>query len=141
YDEGGIYKTTDGGKTWTDVSTGLPAPQYRGRIGIDIAQTNPKILYAFVDNYEPGRPPLPNETDAYGRPINEPRIKAAEVYRTDDGGQSWRKVSESNEFMTNHSGTYGWVFGQIRVDPTDENRVFTLGIGLNVSTDGGKTFA
>ncbi|HEY0872741.1 MAG TPA: hypothetical protein VGD94_04660 [Vicinamibacterales bacterium] len=141
YDEGGIFKTTDGGNTWTDASAGLPAPQYRGRIGIDIAQTNAKVLYAFVDNYEPGRPPQPNERDAYGRPINEARIKAAEVYRTDDGGTTWRKVSESNEFMTDHSGTYGWVFGQIRVDPSDENRVFTLGLGLNVSTDGGKTFA
>jgi photosystem II stability/assembly factor-like uncharacterized protein len=141
YSEGGVFKTTDGGKTWSDSSSGLPAPQFRGRIGIDIARSNPKVLYAFVDNYEPGRPPQENERDAYGRPINEARIKAAEVYRTDDAGATWRKVSESNEFMTRHSGTYGWVFGQIRVDPTNENRVFTLGLGLNVSTDGGRTFA
>jgi photosystem II stability/assembly factor-like uncharacterized protein len=141
YSEGGIYKTTDGGKTWTDASAGLPAPQYRGRIGIDIARSNPKVLYAFVDNYEPGRPPLPNERDAYQRPVNEPRIKAAEVYRSDDAGATWKKVSESNEFMTGHSGTYGWVFAQIRVDPKDENRIFTLGLGLNVSTNGGRTFA
>jgi photosystem II stability/assembly factor-like uncharacterized protein len=141
YNEGGVYKTTDGGKTWADAGTGLPAPQYRGRIGIDVARSNPKVLYAFVDNYEPGRPPLPNEHDAYERPVNEPRIKAAEVYRSDDAGESWQKVSPSNEFMTGHSGTYGWVFGQIRVDPNDENRIFTLGLGLNVSIDGGKTFA
>lgn len=141
YDEGGVFKTTDGGKTWTDASAGLPAPQFRGRIGIDIAQSNPQVLYAFVDNYEPGRPPQANERDAYGRPIQEARIKAAEVYRTDDGGATWKKVSESNPFMTNHSGTYGWVFGQVRVDPKDENTVFTMGLGLNVSTDGGKTFA
>ena len=141
YTEGGVFKTTDGGKTWTDVSAGLPAPQFRGRIGIDIARSNPKVLYAFVDNYEPGRPPQPNERDAYGRPVNESRIKAAEVYRTDDAGATWRKVSESNEFMTGHSGTYGWVFGQVRVDPTDENTVFTMGLRLNVSRDGGKTFA
>ena len=141
YTEGGVFKTTDGGKTWTDASAGLPAPQFRGRIGIDIAQTNPKVLYAFVDNYEPGRPAQEGELDAYGRPVNEARIKSAEVYRTDDAGATWRKVSESNEFMTRHSGTYGWVFGQIRVDPTNENRVFSLGLSLNVSTDGGKTFA
>src|SRR5688500_18715139 len=140
YGEGGVFKTTDGGKTWIDASAGLPAPQFRGRIGIDIARSNPKVLYALVDNYEPGRPALENERDAYGRPINESRIKAAEVYRTDDAGGSWKKVSDSGEFMTNHSGTYGWVFGQIRVDPANENRVFTLGLGLNVSTDGGKTF-
>jgi photosystem II stability/assembly factor-like uncharacterized protein len=141
YDEGGIFKTTDGGKTWAEANAGLPAARFRGRIGIDIAASNPKVLYAFVDNYEPGRPPQPNERDAYGRPIQEARIKAAEVYRTDDAGKSWRKVSESNEFMTRHSGTYGWVFGQIRVDPKDENTVYTLGLGLNVSKDGGKTFA
>jgi len=141
YSDGGVFKTTDGGKTWTGASAGLPAPQHRGRIGIDIALSNPKVLYAFVDNYEPGRPPQENERDAYGRPVQESRIKAAEVYRTDDAGASWKKVSESNEFMTRHSGTYGWVFGQVRVDPADENTVFTLGIGLNVSTDGGKTFA
>ena len=140
YNEGGVFKTTDGGKTWTNASVGLPAPQFRGRIGIDIARTNPKVLYALVDNYEPGRSPLENERDAYGRPINESRIKSAEVYRSDDAGANWKRVSDSGEFMTNHSGTYGWVFGQIRVDPTDENRVFSLGIGLNVSTDGGKTF-
>ena len=141
YNEGGIFKTTDGGRTWTDANRGLPAPEHRGRIGIDIARSNPKVLYAFVDNYEPGRPPQENERDAYGRPVSEARIKAAEVYRSDDAGATWRKVSESNEFMTGHSGTYGWVFGQVRVDPADENTVFTMGLRLNVSTDGGKTFA
>lgn len=141
YSEGGIFKTTDGGKTWTDASAGLPAPAFRGRIGIDVARSNPKVLYAFVDNYEPGTPAKEGDRDAYGRPIFEARIKAAEVYRTDDAGVSWKKVSDSNSFMTNHSGTYGWVFGQVRIDPADENTVFTLGLGLNVSTDGGKTFA
>jgi photosystem II stability/assembly factor-like uncharacterized protein len=141
YEESGVFKTMDGGATWTDVSSGLPAPQHRGRIGIDIARSNPKVLYALVDNYEPGRPPQENERDAYGRPISEARIKAAEVYRSDDAGATWRKASDSNEFMTNHSGTYGWVFGQIRVDPADENTVFTMGLRLNISTDGGKTFA
>jgi photosystem II stability/assembly factor-like uncharacterized protein len=43
--------------------------------------------------------------------------------------------------MRGHSGTYGWVFGQIRVDPTDENAIYTMGLGLHVSRDGGKTFA
>ncbi len=144
YDESGIWKTTDGGATWNEIDAGLPAAEFRGRIGIDIARSNPRVLYAFVDSYEPGRPPQPNERDAYGRPINESRIKAAEVYRTDDQGKTWRKVSGGtaamDQYMTGHSGTYGWVFGQIRVDPTDENRIYTLGLALNVSTDGGKTF-
>jgi photosystem II stability/assembly factor-like uncharacterized protein len=138
--ESGLWKTADAGNTWTAINEGLPAAQFRGRLGIDISRSNPNVLYAFLDNYEPGRPPREGERDAYGRPISEPRIKAAEIYRTDDKGKSWRKVSESNEHMTNHSGTYGWVFGQIRVDPTDENIVYSLGVGLNVSRDAGKTF-
>ena len=128
------------GNSWTEANDGLPAAQYRGRIGIDIARSNPNVLYAFVDNYEPGARRATGERDAYQRPILEARIKAAEIYRTDDKGAAWRKVSESNDFMSGHSGTYGWVFGQIRVDPTDENTIYTLGLGLNVSRDGGKTF-
>ena len=139
--ESGIWKTTDGGNTWVEAAAGLPAPQYRGRIGIDIARSSPSVLYAFVDNYEPGRPPREGERDSYERPIVEPRIKAAEIYRTDDKGVTWRKVSESDAFMAGHSGTYGWVFGQIRVDPRDDKTIYTLGLSLNVSHDAGKTFA
>ncbi len=140
YNEGGIWKTTDGGNSWTEINTGLPAAPFRGRIGIDISRSNPSVLYALVDNYEPGRPPRDGERDAYARPIQEARIKAAEVYRTDDKGATWRKVSESNDFMSGHSGTYGWVFGQIRVDPKDESTIYTMGLSLNVSRDAGKTF-
>ena len=140
YNESGILKTTDGGKTWADASAGLPAPQFRGRIGLDIAHSNRNVLYALVDNYEPARPAKEGERDAYGRPVFEARIKAAEIYRSADAGKSWAKVSPSDEYMlTRHSGTYGWVFGQIRVDPTDENTIYSLGVPLSVSRDGGKT--
>ena len=140
YTEGGVWKTTDAGKTWTEANQGLPAAQFRGRIGLDVARSNPNVVYAFVDNYEPGRPPREGERDAYTRPIFEGRIKAAEIYRSDDKGGTWRKVTETNDFMIGHSGTYGWVFGQIRVDPGDENTIYTLGLGLNVSRDAGKSF-
>jgi photosystem II stability/assembly factor-like uncharacterized protein len=140
YSESGIWKTPDAGKTWSEVTEGLPLAQVRGRIGIDIARSNPRVLYAFVDNYDQGRPPREGERDAYTRPIFESRIKSAEIYRTDDRGKTWRKVTETNDFMMGHSGTYGWVFGQMRVDPTDENTIYTLGLGLNVSRDAGKSF-
>jgi photosystem II stability/assembly factor-like uncharacterized protein len=139
--ESGIWKSTDGGKTWSDASAGLPPAQFRGRIGLDIALSNPRVLYAFIDNHDAGRPAKEGERDAYSRPIVEARIKAAEIYRTDDKGATWRKVSESNDYMSGHSGTYGWVFGQIRVDPIDENTIYTLGLDLNVSRDAGKTFS
>ena len=141
YGEGGIWKTNDGGQSWTEIDTGLPPAQYRGRIGLDISRSNPNVLYAFVDSYEPGSPPREGERDAYERPVLEARIRGAEIYRTEDRGATWRKVSETNAFMSAHSGTYGWVFGQIRVDPKDDKTIYTLGLGLNVSHDGGKSFA
>jgi photosystem II stability/assembly factor-like uncharacterized protein len=141
YSESGIWKTTDGGTTWAEVSSGLPPAQYRGRIGIDVARSSPGVLYAFVDSYEPGTPPREGERDAYQRPVLESRIKAAEIYRSDDRGATWRKVSDSTPFMSGHSGTYGWVFGQIRVDPKDDKTIYTLGLSLNVSHDSGKTFS
>ena len=140
YSESGIWKTTDGGSTWTEANTGLPAAESRGRIGLDISRSNPRILYAFVDNNEPGATPKPGERDSYQRPIVEARIKGAEIYRSDDKGVRWRRVSEPNAFWSGHSGTYGWVFGQIRVDPSDDRTIYTLGLGLNVSRDAGKTF-
>jgi len=141
YGESGIWKTTDAGQSWTEINSGLPAAQYRGRMGIDISRSNPNVLYAFVDSYEPGSPPREGERDAYERPILEARIRGAEIYRTDDRGSAWRKVSDTNAFMTAHSGTYGWVFGQIRIDPKDDKTIYTLGLGLNVSHDGGKSFS
>jgi photosystem II stability/assembly factor-like uncharacterized protein len=139
--ESAIWKTTDAGRTWHPIVAGLPNAQFRGRIGIAIARSNPRVLYAFIDNYEPGRPAKEGERDAYGRPVSDRRIKAAEIYRTDNKGKSWRKVSDTNDYMANHSGSYGWVFGQIRVDPGDENTIYSLGLNLNVSHDGGKTFS
>ncbi|MFT7680240.1 MAG: photosystem II stability/assembly factor-like uncharacterized protein, partial [Planctomycetota bacterium] len=119
--------------------------RWRGRIGIDVARSAPGVLYAFVDNYEIA-PPDEEEgeegevgTDSYGRE-REARIKGSEVYRSDDRGASWRKASESNDYMAGLSSTYGWVFGQIRVDPKNAERIYIMGLGLNVSDDGGKTF-
>ena len=139
----GIWKSTDGGKSWKKINEGLPAASHRGRIGIDIAQSNPNVLYAYVDNYEVAYIAKPGELDSYGRQKKDV-IKGATVYRTDDAGNSWKQVSgltpEMKTYMERHSGTYGWVFGQIRVDPKDENTVYTMGLRLNQSTDGGKTF-
>jgi len=139
YSGSGIYKTTDGGESWEPINMGLPPAEYRGRIGIDIARSNPNVLYAFIDNYEIARKPPPGEIDSYGRP-RAPIIKGAEVYRTADKGKSWKKVSESNQYMERLSATYGWVFGQIRVDPNDENTIYVMGLALNRSVVGGKTF-
>ncbi len=135
----GVWKTTDGGANWRPVNNGLPDAERRGRIGIDVARSNPEVIYAFIDNYEVARMPDEDETDAYGRP-RAPVIKGASVWRSDDRGESWRQTSEENDYMQGLGGTYGWVFGQIRVDPTNEDRIYVMGLALNVSDDAGKSF-
>jgi len=144
YSESGIFKSTDGGTTWNPINDGLPEGKFRGRIGLDIAHSNPNVIYAFVDNYELAREPTEEElADSYGIPSSG-FIKGATVYRSDDKGGSWSQVSgpteEMKQYMERHSSTYGWVFGQMRVDPNDENTIYTMGLSLNVSNDGGKTF-
>ena len=113
----GIYKTTDGGRTWQKLTNGLPSGKV-GRIGIDIYLKNPNILYAIVENLNKGTP--------FG-----------EVYRTDDAGRTWRRVSPP-EINLSEKAPYS--FNQIRIDPTDDKKIYVLGITLANSTDGGKTW-
>ncbi|MBE9510280.1 MAG: hypothetical protein IMY71_05330, partial [Bacteroidetes bacterium] len=140
YNGSGIWKTTNGGEDWSPVNNGLPEARYRGRTGIDIARSNPDVLYAFVDNYEIIRKGEDDESDSYGRPKGGV-IKGAAIYRTDNGCEKWTQVSGQTEkmkkYMEWHSATYGWVFGQMLVDPNDENTIYTMGLALNVSNDGG----
>ncbi len=143
YSGSGIWKTTDGGKNWKQINDGLPEANKRGRIGIDISASNPNVLYILLDNYEVAYKAKAGQTDAYGRPKADV-IKGASVYKSTNSGDSWTLVSGKAQgmkrFMEGHSGTYGWVFSQIRVDPVDENKIYTMGLFLNTSTDGGKSF-
>jgi len=139
----GVWKSTDGGKTWKRKSKGLPVTHEIGRTGIDIAASNPNVLYAYVDNYGIAKKSSSGGTDSYGRKKIDV-IHGATVYKTNDGGENWSKVSGKTKkmklYMEKLSATYGWVFGQIRVDPNNENRVYVMGLALNVSDDGGETF-
>jgi photosystem II stability/assembly factor-like uncharacterized protein len=138
--EDGLFKTTDGGKTWKPANTGLPETKFTGRIGLDLCLSKPNVVYAYVDNHTPVREPAPGDRDSYGRPRTFPDYAGAEVYRSDDQGETWKKVSPTDRMMERFGGTYGWVFGQIRVDPSDENTVYIMGLALAKSTDGGKSF-
>ena len=99
----GIWKTVDGGDTWTELGGGLPGAIDKGRIGITISKSNPNVLYAMYD--------MPNQV--------------MYVYKTIDGGQSWQRAD--NNYLNGMGSSFAWYFGQIRVDPNDENRVYTLG--------------
>ena len=134
-----IYKTTDGGKTWKIINKGLPDTKLTGRIGIAVSHSNPNVLYAFVDDHNKKRDPKPGETDSYERQVQKVVIGGA-VYRSNNKGETWEKMSEIHDFFKPFSGTYGWVFGQIRVDPKNENEVYVLGVSMGKSEDGGKTW-
>lgn len=134
-----IYKTTDGGKTWKPLTNGLPDTKRTGRVGLAISESNPNVVYAFVDNHESKREVKEGELDPYGRP-RDFVAKGVEVYRSNDKGENWNKMSENDDFMERICGTYGWVFGQIRVNPLDENTIYIMGVPMGKSTDGGKTW-
>ena len=155
FDESGIFKTTDAGRNWTRLTKGLPPANVTGRIGLAVAASNPNVVYAFYDNYACDTRAAEEAKAAAaagrgGRGANPGGsaascpIKGNEVYRSNDKGASWTLVSgqtdEQRAFMKGMSNTYAWVFGNIRVDPTDENTIYTLALGVSVSRDGGKTF-
>ncbi len=91
-----------------------------------------KITTSQIANY------LGGAVDANAAMFGAP-IKGAEVYRSEDTGKTWKKVSESD--LSRLYNTYGYYFGEIRVSTSDENEVFVLGVPLMVSRDGGKNFA
>jgi photosystem II stability/assembly factor-like uncharacterized protein len=124
--DAGLYKTSDGGKTWGKLSKGLPESAY-GRCGISIYRKDPRIVYAVIQT---------EKTDikvTAGQPAKASDVvETGGVFRSEDGGDSWVKV--------NDLCPRPFYFGQIRVDPADDQRVYVFGVPLFLSTDGGKTF-
>ncbi|MCL6624904.1 MAG: hypothetical protein K6T17_09855, partial [Fimbriimonadales bacterium] len=197
----GLYKSTDGVKTWRRVTAGLPDGEYVGRMGVTICESRPEVMYLVLDHQQP-RPESEMEDEMVpsgelsirrlgmlteeqllqvdSRVLNrflrrffppdltaerlkemvrqkemtvkdllrhlrdanselfEARIAGAEVYRSDDGGNTWRKTHEVR--LDGVFYTYGYYFGRIAVSPKDPNKVYLLGVPLLMSEDGGKTW-
>jgi len=104
----GLYKTTDGGETWIQLTNGLPQGN-TGRIGVDVFRSNPNIVYALVEH------------------------KLGGTFRSEDKGLTWKKMSSTNPRPMYYS--------KIRIDPNNDQRIWVLGASMYVSEDGGKTFS
>ncbi len=111
----GIYKTTDGGTTWTNIShsPGLPTGIF-GKVGIAVAPSSPKVVYALIQAEYQGQ--------------------AGGLFRSEDGGQNWTLINNSMD-ITQRAFYYSYVY----VDPKDANTIYLPNVGLYVSHDGGKT--
>jgi photosystem II stability/assembly factor-like uncharacterized protein len=111
--ESGIYRSLDGGDTWTRLTQGLPTYSL-GRIGIDISKSNPDILYAIMSDSSGGN---------------------SVVMKSVDLGDSWTNVTSN--LIPN---TYSYWYGRIKIDPVDPDIVYALDLDLWKTDDGGQNW-
>jgi len=130
----GIHKTTDGGRSWTKLAGGLPGGLL-GKIGLAIYPQNPDIVYALIeDANSPGMSTKERweEIQNCRRP-SKPTVGQI-VYRSDDAGKTWWQASEGNV------GARSNYYGQIIVDPNDDQIIYVLSDKVDISKDAGKTW-
>jgi photosystem II stability/assembly factor-like uncharacterized protein len=130
----GLYKSTDGGDTWTQLTKGLPTDDFVGKIGIAIAPSNSNRLYAVVDDIGKtaappiGGPPAPNTPSASSQPPGG-------LYLSDDAGATWKLVNRETRLWGR-----GWYFEAVTVDPANPDRAYVINTATYMTTDAGKTF-
>ncbi len=112
-DGSALWKSTDGGDTWADISRnpGLPQTDTLGIIGVAISAANPQRVFAIVEAQTGG------------------------VFRSDDGGKTWIKTNEDRNLRQR-----AWYYTRIYADPQDADKVYVMNVQYHVSKDGGKTF-
>ncbi len=134
----GVYRTDDGGNTW-DQLEGLPSGNI-GRIGLDIHRRDPSILHAVIENVNPRPDGWPARHDACSpeREIGRDTI-GNEVYRSEDGGRTWRKTHGDAIDVAGAKAPYS--FNQIKTDPADPNRIVINSDTMYESRDGGRTWS
>ena len=106
----GLYKTTDGGETWQELTNGLPKG-IMGRIGVAVSPVNPKRVWAIIEADEGG------------------------IFRSDDAGKSWKRINEDRSYRQR-----AWYYTHIYADTESEETVYVLNTGFYKSTDVGKTY-
>ena len=108
----GLWKSTDGGETWKNISDneGLPSGIW-GISGVSVSPVNSKKVFALIENKEGG------------------------LFRSDDGGSSWKKVNEDRNLRQR-----AWYYTRVYADTQNENRVYVMNVSFWRSEDGGKSF-
>lgn len=127
----GIYKTTDGGNNWRELTRGLPRSE-KGRIGLATTPADPAVVYAIVQTATTVGGPRDPDVPPDPEPDSDPTIEDGGVFRSDDRGETWQWVNPINPRP--------FYYSQIRADPSDADRVYVLGSSLARSDDGGDSF-
>jgi hypothetical protein len=107
-----VYKTTDGGANWKEITKGLP--ELKGKMGVAISPANSKVVYLAIEAKE----------------------REGGVYRSDDEGESFRQTSNDPTTFAR-----AWYYMHIIADPSDEDEVWVMNGAAMKSIDGGKTFS
>ena len=130
---GGLYRSTDGGTTWTQLTAGLPKEGI-GRSGIAIAASNPRRMYAVVDCLLPeNAPPGTKNAPVAGGMADKPVPRQGGFFRSDDAGATWTRLSSDLALWGR-----GWYFCKLAVDPKDADTVFVCNVSVSRTSDGGK---
>jgi photosystem II stability/assembly factor-like uncharacterized protein len=108
---GGVYRTRDGGRSWSKLAGGLPTGLV-GKVGVTVSPADPRRVWALVEA-EPG----------------------GGLYRSDDRGATWTLVNSDAKVRGRP-----WYYGHVRADPVNRDTVYVMNVPLLRSTDGGKTF-
>ena len=117
--ESGVYKSSNGGQSFSKLTGGLPDGPRTGRIGLAVSWSNPDKVYALVDNFN-----------------NDNRIYA-EVYCSLNGGTSWSRTHKEELQIFSR---IGWYFADCYVNPKNDEEFYALGVRMAHSANGGKTF-
>jgi photosystem II stability/assembly factor-like uncharacterized protein len=108
-EQGGVFRSVDGGRNWKKVEKGLP--KLVGRVGLAVAASNPNVVYAILES------------------------KEGTLYRSDDKGETFRQVYKNQNIVGR-----GFYYTRVRVDPTNEDKVYAVSSPLFMSLDGGRNF-
>jgi len=107
-EQGGVFKSTDGGRTWRKLTNGLP--KLMGRIGVKVAPSNPNIVYVIAESND------------------------GTLFRSTDRGETFQRISSETNIVSR-----GFYYTDMRVCPSDPNRLYFLATQLRMSIDGGRT--